>query len=64
MPFVPDRFVIGFWPPVDFATDERCRTVAEAGFNLVPLHCPKQDPQTRLRRLKKFGLKAILWPEG
>lgn len=64
MPFVPDRFVIGFWPPVDFATDERCRTVAEAGFNLVPLSCPKQDPMTRLRRLRKCGLRAILWPEG
>jgi hypothetical protein len=64
MSFVQDRFVIGFWPPRDFASEARYRTLVGAGFNLVLLNFGNQPTAPRLRPLQKFGLKALVWTEG
>lgn len=66
MGFVQDRFVIGFWvdPPRDARVDARYKEIADAGFNLVLAGFQKGSMSTLFRLLRKYGLKAILWPEG
>jgi hypothetical protein len=64
--FVQDRFVIGFWvePPFDRRAEDRYREVADAGFNTVLANFSGAAPSAYLRVLRKFDLRAILWPKG
>ena len=66
MPFVQDRFAIGFWvdPPRGQRAEQRYREIADAGFTVVLAGFQKGPSATLFRLLKKFNLKAILWPEG
>jgi len=66
MPFVQDRFAIGFWvdPPRDSHAEQRYKEIADAGFNLVLAGFQKGSASTLFRLLKKNKLKCILWPEG
>lgn len=66
MPFIQDRFAIGFWvdPPRDQRAEQRYREIADAGFTVVLAGFQKGPSATLFRLLKKFNLKAILWPEG
>lgn len=64
--FVQDRFAIGFWvdPPFDQRAEARYREIAEAGFTLALVGFQDANPKELGRLLRKFGLKAILWPKG
>ncbi|WP_394796728.1 hypothetical protein [Armatimonas sp.] len=66
MPFVQDRFAIGFWvdPPRDARVEQRYKEISEAGFNLVLAGFQSGPLPTLFRLLKKFGLKCILSPQG
>lgn len=64
--FQQDRFAIGFWvePPYDRRAEARYKEVAEAGFNLVLAGFSGAEPVAFLRTIRKFGLRALLWPKG
>jgi hypothetical protein len=64
--FVQDRFVVGFWvePPFDRRAEARYKELADAGFNTVLAGFSGAEPGAYLRLLRRFGLRAILWPKG